>query len=101
MEIEWKNNAIASLAKQKEGMGAEFPLRGVAIAISLRGKHHRGSDIDNIAGSLLDALVQSKILKNDNMSAVTELSIRLEHCEDEPLALIEILAEKTFLHTQT
>ena len=96
----WKNNAIAELTKQREGMEVNFPLYGVAIAILLRGKHHRGSDIDNIAGALLDALVQAHILKNDNMTAVSELSIRLHHGEDEPKIFIEILSEMPSPHTQ-
>ena len=97
----WKNNAIASLTKQKEGMEAEFPLRGVVIAICLRGKHHRGSDSDNILGSILDALVQAKVLKNDNMTAVTGASIYLLHSEDAPTVTLSILVGMTSPHIPT
>lgn len=82
----WKRNAIASLRSQCPSSG----LKGVEVAIVLRGKHSRRGDLDNISGSILDALVQAGILQNDNLVYVTALSVRLEYGKSEPIALVQI-----------
>jgi Holliday junction resolvase RusA-like endonuclease len=85
----WKRHAIASLRTQAQNANG---LKGVAIAIVLKGKHSRRGDLDNISGSILDALVQAGILQNDNLICVHSLSVRLEYSKKmEPIALIEIL----------
>lgn len=51
-------------------------MNNVAIAIELYGAA-RG-DLDNIAGAILDALVQAGIILDDRVSVVKALSIK--HC---------------------
>jgi Holliday junction resolvase RusA-like endonuclease len=73
---EWKDGAILALRCQYH----DGPLAKVeSIAITLEGKHSRRSDGDNIAGSVLDALVQASILANDNLLAIPKLSIELQY----------------------
>ena len=74
---QWKLGAIAEFKRQWGARGAiTVP---VAISISLRGKHSRRGDLDNVAGSILDALQDAGVLRNDNSKAVPSLSIRLAH----------------------
>jgi Holliday junction resolvase RusA-like endonuclease len=54
------------------------------------GKHSRRGDLDNILGSILDALVQSGILPNDNAKVIVSKSIQLFHSKDDPVAYIKI-----------
>ena len=84
---QWKLGAIAEFRRQ---WGERSPLPyPVSVSISLRGKHYKGSDLDNLAGSILDALQQAGILKNDNCGHVPSLSIRLAHdAKVEPFASI-------------
>ena len=70
---EWKEEAIAILLSQRISFET---MDKVAIAIELYGSA-RG-DLDNIAGAILDALVQADIIVDDRISIVKELSIR--HC---------------------
>ena len=73
----WKLGAIAEFKRQ---WGARAAItEPVAISISLRGKHSRRGDLDNIAGAILDALQDAEVLRNDNSKAVPSLSIRLAH----------------------
>lgn len=83
----WKDAAICSLSMQWHGV---IPLESTSVKIVLKGKHHRGSDIDNIAGSVLDALVQAKVLRNDNLAVVKELSIVHLPSDESPVCLIEL-----------
>lgn len=71
----WKNDAIAQLFAQKKGLQ---PISKCQIEIEIGGKQ-RG-DCDNIAGSILDALVQANILVDDRLSVVSKLTI--EHFPD-------------------
>lgn len=74
---QWKLGAIAEFKRQWGARGAiTVP---VAISISLRGKHSRRGDLDNVAGSILDALQDAGVLRNDNSKAVPSLLIRLAH----------------------
>lgn len=68
---DWKEKAIASLLSQRTKYE---PLEKVTISIELYGAA-RG-DLDNIAGAILDALVQAGIIKDDRISLVKALSIR-------------------------
>jgi Holliday junction resolvase RusA-like endonuclease len=67
---DWKNQAIIELTMQMRPINA---IERCAINIEI-GKVQRG-DLDNIAGSILDALVQSGILLDDRISCVYRLSI--------------------------
>jgi len=71
----WKNDAIAQLFGQRQGLP---PISKCQIEIEIGGKQ-RG-DCDNIAGSILDALVQANILVDDRLSVVSKLTI--EHFPD-------------------
>lgn len=87
---DWKREAIASLTLQAFEIGLELPLNSATVTISLVGKHPRRGDPDNIAGSILDALVQSGILKDDSLSVVTSLAIALFHSKDNPTVQITL-----------
>ena len=77
----WKDSAIAELMTQYQGE----PLKAVeSVAIELTGKHSRRGDADNIAGALLDAMVQGGLLVNDNLTVVPKLSITLSYDKKEP-----------------
>ncbi|MDV3349953.1 RusA family crossover junction endodeoxyribonuclease [Leptothoe sp. LEGE 181152] len=81
----WKKGAIASISNQYQGQ----PLEYAEITISLSGKHNRQGDADNVAGSVLDALVQAKVLVDDNMKRVPSLAICLDwQKKAEPKAVV-------------
>lgn len=83
----WKANAILDIRQQYKGS----PLDYAEITISLTGQHNRQGDIDNVAGSILDALVQSKVLVDDNMKRVRSLAIALSwEKKEEPKTVIVI-----------
>jgi Holliday junction resolvase RusA-like endonuclease len=83
----WKTLAISRMKQQYQGE----TLQQAAVAIVLTGKHPRRGDLDNLSGSILDALVQAGILRDDNMTVVSSLSIRLEwDKKTEPLAIVRL-----------
>ncbi|WP_373546358.1 RusA family crossover junction endodeoxyribonuclease [Chamaesiphon sp.] len=67
---DWKDDAIAQLLAQSR---PPEPIARAKVSIAIGGKQ-RG-DLDNIAGAILDALVQSGILLDDRLSVVSKLSI--------------------------
>ena len=71
---EWKRGAIADIS----GQWKQQPLEYAEVTISLTGQHNRQGDADNVAGSILDALVQAKVLVDDNMKRVPSLTIALD-----------------------
>ena len=71
---EWKRGAIADIS----GQWKQQPLEQAEVTISLTGKHNRQGDADNVAGSILDALVQARVLVDDNMKRVPSLTIALD-----------------------
>jgi Holliday junction resolvase RusA-like endonuclease len=87
---DWKECAIADLAQQYQGKEPMAALSEVSIALT--GKHSRRGDLDNIAGAILDALVQARILANDNLTVVPKLSIGLSFDKKkEPVTTIQLL----------
>jgi Holliday junction resolvase RusA-like endonuclease len=66
----WKNAAIASLAEQKLHYLIDMPIDYFKIIILITGDQNRNGDLDNIAGAILDALVQSRVIENDNLNHV-------------------------------
>ena len=68
----WKAGAIASLTQQWAGRDT---LSTARIIITLGSKGQRG-DLDNICGSVLDALVQAGVLEDDRLSCVPEIAIK-------------------------
>lgn len=83
----WKTLAASRLKSQYQG----GPIAGAAVSITLTGKHPRRGDADNIGGSILDALVQAGILRNDNLMCVPALSVRLDYGSQTPIVQIEIV----------
>lgn len=81
----WREEAELQLMAQEK---PPQPLEGVNCLIALHGKHNRRSDLDNVAGAILDALVAVGILRDDNLKCVCSLSIELHHSKENPIALI-------------
>jgi Holliday junction resolvase RusA-like endonuclease len=67
---DWKDDAIAQLLTQSR---PPDPMAKAEVSIAIGGKQ-RG-DLDNIAGAILDALVQAGILLDDRLSVVSKLTI--------------------------
>lgn len=67
---DWKENAIIELLSQSR---PPEPLTKAEVLIAIGGKQ-RG-DLDNIAGAVLDALVQAGILLDDRISVVSKLTV--------------------------
>ena len=68
---QWKDGAIAQITDQ---LPAHWqPLERVTATIHLHGSH-RG-DLDNLAGAILDALVQAGVVVDDRLSCLPSLSI--------------------------
>ena len=84
---DWKDAAIWELKQQHQGEPIAVP---VQIEITLTGKHSRRGDADNIAGAILDAMVQAGILLDDNLTRIPSLSIKLIHNGDRPETHIKI-----------
>lgn len=82
----WKNEAVNALSE------SQFKnLENVTIEVILIGKHCRRGDADNIIGSILDALVQSGIIRNDNLACISEISIKLKYnARIDPYTVIKI-----------
>lgn len=88
---EWKKNAIARLINQTN----EHSLTNIKVNVILIGKHNRRGDADNIIGSILDALVQSEILADDNLCCVTGISLELRYDKKkDPYTVIQITPSK-------
>jgi Holliday junction resolvase RusA-like endonuclease len=87
---DWKTATIFTFRAQVVALGLAEPLSGVGIEIMLLGKHGRRGDLDNIAGSILDALVQSGVLKDDSLSVVSSLAIALQWSQQPPTVEIRI-----------
>lgn len=80
---QWKQDAKTQLTSQSI---PDEPLEEVSVSIALHGKHSRRGDLDNISGSILDALVASQILRDDNLKCVNGLSVELHYSQNEPTA---------------
>jgi Holliday junction resolvase RusA-like endonuclease len=74
---DWKESAIIELLTQSR---PPDPMAKAEISIAIGGRQ-RG-DLDNIAGAILDALVQAGILLDDRISVVSKLTI--EHFPRQP-----------------
>lgn len=86
----WKAIAIGLLFDQAKAQLLDIPIQKASVQIDLIGKHPRRGDLDNVAGSILDALVQAGILRNDNMTCLSSLLISLEHGGQEPEVKIRV-----------
>jgi len=84
----WKDCAITELRVQAASQRLVSTIDKAHVSIVLIGKHSRRSDLDNIAGSILDALVQADIIRDDNMMVITKLDIELHYSKSDPVAEI-------------
>jgi Holliday junction resolvase RusA-like endonuclease len=48
----------------------EKPLGKIKLDVMIYGKYPRRGDCDNITGSIMDALVKAKVIKNDNLNVI-------------------------------
>lgn len=69
---EWRRMAEIVIASQIVNK-SKLPLAIALIEVNLTGKH-RG-DLDNLAGSCMDALVSAGILADDNVNCVPRLTV--------------------------
>jgi Holliday junction resolvase RusA-like endonuclease len=74
---DWKTQAIEALRAQWE-LGPPIAKASVTILVL---NQSRG-DIDNIAGAVLDALVQAGVVQDDRLSCISELTIMSEKTKD-------------------
>lgn len=84
----WKESAIAELQSQWR----LEPLSKAKIEIIFGAKGQRG-DLDNLAGSVLDALVQGGVILDDRLSCCPQLNIK--YCPNkagENLIILEAIA---------
>jgi Holliday junction resolvase RusA-like endonuclease len=84
----WKEYAIRSFEQQKQGYDDLFPIRQCSIKIIIRGAHSKRGDADNITGSIFDALVQAKVLRNDNLTCIQEFSFKFTPTKESVIACI-------------
>ena len=75
----YRDNQI--MLTRKFGESLSKVTKPAAIDLVITGKVNRRGDVDNIAGSVLDALVHAEILPNDNLTWVTALSITVIHSQ--------------------
>ena len=91
----WKKYAIRSLSEQKLHHLIQYPINSCKIRIICKGIQHLNSDADNITGSIFDALVQSKVIKNDNLVTIKEFSFRYIQSNEKLKIVIEITPIKS------
>lgn len=70
----WKNDAVLELLCQLDSRECLPIAVPVAVEIALTGISHRG-DLDNLAGAVLDALVEASVLTDDRLSCVPKLVV--------------------------
>jgi Holliday junction resolvase RusA-like endonuclease len=70
---QWRCRAEGEIICQVYGVSLPLP-NPVAVRVVLQGKGHRG-DLDNLAGSCLDALVSAGVLEDDRLSCVSRLVV--------------------------
>ena len=73
----WKNTAYLEIISQLEENGiSELLITKAEVEMQFIGSH-RG-DLDNLAGSLLDILCETKIIRDDRVSCISRLLIEHE-----------------------
>lgn len=88
---DWMEGSVTELIIQSREFQIWEPLPGpLSVAIAFNGKHNRQSDLDNLSGSIFDAMVKAEILPNDNMMIVTQLSASIEWSKNEPTTIIQL-----------
>ena len=70
----WKNTAYLEVINQlAEHNTIKIPIQKAAVEIQLIGKHV--GDLDNLGGSVLDILTETKVIIDDRVSCVSRLVI--------------------------
>jgi Holliday junction resolvase RusA-like endonuclease len=72
-----QDELVFDLKCQKLQMNLTTIINPIEITINFIGKHSRKGDIDNLSGSILDAMVKAEIIKNDNLMIVKKLTSEL------------------------
>lgn len=82
--LDWRKFAEAEIYKQlmEKYPLSSLPIQRASVQVLLAGKHRMSSDADNLIGACLDAMVSIGLLKNDNLSCVPEISLRLVEGEE-------------------
>lgn len=87
---EWKTRAKKEIEEQfEENEEKPTTLNKCLIKIDLIGNHPKKGDIDNIAGAILDILVDAQIIKNDNLNNIPSLEINFQENKEQP-PIVEI-----------
>jgi Holliday junction resolvase RusA-like endonuclease len=88
-----QDELVFDLKCQKHQMNLATIINPIEITINFIGKHSRKGDIDNLPGSILDAMVKAEIIKNDNLMIVKKLTSELIYDQkQEPLTEIILSA---------
>lgn len=82
---DWLTEAIKQFEAQYDGPTIT---KTTYVSIEMYGNSAR-SDIDNLSGSVLDAMVKAKVIKNDNLTIIDDLRIKWYRSKD-PVIEIEI-----------
>ncbi|HEY9640324.1 MAG TPA: RusA family crossover junction endodeoxyribonuclease [Coleofasciculaceae cyanobacterium] len=82
----WLNQAQISLQKQWQGEALNAVKK---LSVQFYG-NHSGKDLDNILGSVMDAMVHAGVLAKDNLSCINHIETAWERSPD---GRIEILIE--------
>jgi Holliday junction resolvase RusA-like endonuclease len=87
----WKAGAIRSF--QRQALEIKIPPIDyqTRIYVILKGKHNRSGDmVDNIPGSICDALVQANVIPNDSSKWVPSAIYELEWSKAPPIGYVAI-----------
>jgi len=71
----WREQAIVELLQQRQEVGIKYPVE-VPIKLHITYKGCGNADADNIAGAIMDALKYAKIVKDDNLKHISELTVK-------------------------
>lgn len=72
----WKSAAYLEVLSQLTNQIKTLPIHRAAVEMQVVGSHK--GDLDNIAGSVLDVLVEAEVLIDDRLSCVSRLVIEHE-----------------------
>ena len=84
---DWLKEAIFQLRQQWKSQ----PLQSISkLSVQFYGKSAR-SDLDNLVGAVMDALVKAEVIRNDNLTVINHLETAWERSRDNPK--IEIILD--------
>jgi len=86
----WREIATIEIVRQAREKGLEFPIKE-AIYLGIEYHGHGQGDADNVAGAIMDTLVQARIVENDNLKHIRGLNIEFYEARlKEARAIIKI-----------